>query len=367
MKQVLIIGGGFFGMYLADHLARKGHSVRLVEKDTDFMQRASLTNQARVHNGYHYPRSMLTAMRSQMSFPRFCEEFRECIDNSFEKYYLVGKVLGKVTARQFEQFCRRIGAPCEPAPTRITALLNSSLVEAAFETIEYAFDSVKLKQLMGARLADAHVAVQFGIAAERVEVDGKNHLVAVLSNGDRIGGLDHIFNCSYSMINSMNLHSGLPIIPLKHELTEMALTEVPESLRNCGITVMCGPFFSVMPFPSRGLHSFSHVRYTPHHEWYDRSGAAYVDAHRHAAASPHRSAWAAMIRDAARYIPALENSRRVDSMWEVKTVLPRSESDDSRPILFRPNHGLTGYHCVMGGKIDNVYDAASEIDRLALV
>ena len=30
--------------------------------DADLMQRASYANQARVHNGYHYPRSLLTAL-----------------------------------------------------------------------------------------------------------------------------------------------------------------------------------------------------------------------------------------------------------------------------------------------------------------
>jgi hypothetical protein len=74
-----------------------------------------------------------------------------------------------------------------------------------------------------------------------------------------------------------------------------------------------------------------------------------------------------MWRDAARYIPILEETRYLESIWEVKTVLPRSETDDSRPILFRPNHGVKGYHCIMGGKIDNVYDAVSEIDNLGLV
>ena len=53
------IGGGFFGMYLSVYFARKGHEVILSEKENDFMQRASYVNQARVHNGYHYPRSIL--------------------------------------------------------------------------------------------------------------------------------------------------------------------------------------------------------------------------------------------------------------------------------------------------------------------
>jgi hypothetical protein len=74
-----------------------------------------------------------------------------------------------------------------------------------------------------------------------------------------------------------------------------------------------------------------------------------------------------MRRDAARYLPILYEMKYIDSIWEVKTILPRSESDDSRPILFRPDYGLIGYHCIMGGKIDNIYDAISEIDRLGLV
>jgi hypothetical protein len=53
----------------------------------------------------------------------------------------------------------------------------------------------------------------------------------------------------------------------------MALVEVPEPVRGLGITVMCGPFFSVMPFPPRGLHTLSHVRYTPHEAWSDAAGA----------------------------------------------------------------------------------------------
>ena len=58
MDRIVIIGGGFFGMYIAEYFARQGKKVLLCEKEADFMQRASYANQARVHNGYHYPRSI---------------------------------------------------------------------------------------------------------------------------------------------------------------------------------------------------------------------------------------------------------------------------------------------------------------------
>ena len=50
--------------------------------------------------------------------------------------------------------------------------------------------------------------------------------------------------------------------------------------------------------------------------------------------------------------------------FEVKTVLPQSEHDDSRPILFKRCGELPGLVSVMGGKIDNVYDLPRELDGL---
>ena len=368
--DVIIIGGGFFGMYIAEFFATRGKMVLLCEKDSDFMQRASYVNQARVHNGYHYPRSILTALRSRISFPRFCEEFAGCIDSSFEKYYMVGKLLSKVTAKQFEIFCHRIGAICEPAPNKITRLVNPELIEAVFKTVEYAFDSIKLKNIMLERLEASRVNTLFNATIKRINTKGNGLEVEVAIGGQEEGTefftAQHVFNCTYSMINYTLTESGLEPIPLKHELAEICLVEVPDEIKDIGITVMCGPFFSVMPFPPLGLHSFSHVRYTPHYEWYDGPGKPYVNAHRHLDSVEKKSAWRAMQLDAKRYMPVLSQCNYEKSIWEIKTVLPRSETDDSRPILFRPNYGIDGFHCVMGGKIDNIYDVIAEIESLGM-
>lgn len=371
MRRVLIIGGGFFGMFIAEHLAAQGHDVSLMERDSEFMQRASYVNQARVHNGYHYPRSVLTALRSRVSFPRFVREFNGCIDSSFEKYYMVGKLLGKVTAKQFHQFCERIGASCEPAASKITRLVNPDLIEAVYVAEESAFDASRLLLIMKDRLVGRRVKCMMSTEVRKVELrDGRLAVTACHSDGpvEVIDGFDHVFNCTYSMINNLTRGSGLETIPLKHELAEICLVDVPDVIKNYGITVMCGPFFSCMPFPARASHSFTHVRYTPHFDWHDtaseRTGLTSYQRMSHA---DRRSAWGAMWRDAARYMPVLSEARYKESLWEVKTVLPRSESDDSRPILFRTNHGLRGFHCIMGGKIDNVYDAVAQIDKLDLL
>ncbi|MDH5712100.1 MAG: FAD-binding oxidoreductase [Gammaproteobacteria bacterium] len=364
--DVIVIGGGFFGMYIAEHFSKQGSRVILLEKDQDFMQRASFVNQARVHNGYHYPRSILTALRSSKSFPRFVHEFKDCIDDSFEKYYMIGKLLSNVTARQFALFCNRIGLPCDPATSKITSLVNPQLIDAVFSTTEYAFDAVKLKQAMLNRLELAGVDCRLGIAATRVQRHNAELIVESFDaslQADIVFSAKQVLNCSYSMTNNILANSDIDRISLKHELTEMCLIEVPDELKHVGITVMCGPFFSVMPFPSAGLHSLSHVRYTPHFQWYDSKETPYLNAHDYFENISKKSNWRKMILDASRYLPILNDSNFIKSIWEVKTILPHSESDDSRPILFKPNYGLPGLHTVMGGKIDNVYDIVHEIDK----
>lgn len=69
-----------------------------------------------------------------------------------------------------------------------------------------------------------------------------------------------------------------------------------------------------------------------------------------------------MIRDVGRYIPSVLGARHVDSLFEVKTVLTKSENDDGRPILFEKHLELPGCYSVLGGKIDNIYDVLEKLD-----
>ena len=60
----IIIGAGLYGLYGARASAAKGMRVLVLEYDNQAFSRATYINQARVHMGYHYPRSLSTAMKS---------------------------------------------------------------------------------------------------------------------------------------------------------------------------------------------------------------------------------------------------------------------------------------------------------------
>jgi glycine/D-amino acid oxidase-like deaminating enzyme len=362
--DAVVIGGGFFGCILALFLKSRGGDVLVVEREADLLRRASYANQARVHNGFHYPRSLLTALRSRVNFPRFAAEFRDCVDDSFVKYYGVARNLSKVSARQYRLFMERIGAPIRPAPPQVQRLFNPDMIEAVFEVVEYAFDADRLRARMRASLEEAGVEVALAASAATVgPAAGDGRVTLTVQNGSAAPRpLDAalVLNCTYGHLNQLLRDSGLPLLDLKHEITEMALVEVPPPLKGLGVTTMCGPFFSTMPFPARGLHSLSHVRYTPHGSWRDTVNG-YRDAYRTLDDYPKVSRFSHMVHDARRYLPALAEARYVESIWEIKTTLPTSEMNDGRPILFHPQPGLPQLVHVMGGKIDNIYDIEEEL------
>lgn len=363
MRDALVIGGGLYGATIAAYLvARRGfRQVTLIEREAQLLSRASFHNQARVHNGYHYPRSYTTAYRSRVNFPRFVAGFGATVRSDFTALYAIARRDSKITARQFQRFCREIGAAIEPAPPSLAGLFDPRLVEEAFLVEEHVFDAARMREQALAELQVLGVEILAGSRVTRLSAqDG-----GIAAGYADASGAEHeihgrfVFNCTYSGVNQIGGEFHGIRASLKHEIAEMALIEVPHGLRGLAVTVMDGPFFSMMPFPARGLCTLSHVRYTPHRQWLDSPG---IDPYEALDSYDRRTRVDRMIRDASRYLPALSGARYVDSLFEVKTVLVKNETDDGRPILFERHDKLRGCYTVLGGKIDNIFDVLERLD-----
>jgi glycine/D-amino acid oxidase-like deaminating enzyme len=336
----------------------------LLEREPVLLGRASLVNQARVHNGYHYPRSILTSVRSRQNYDRFRADYADCVYDRFEHYYAIARNDSKTTAAQFLQFCKRVNAPAAAAPDHVRRLFDSARIEDVFLVEECAFDAVKLRNRLSMDLNHEGIEVLTRAEARRVSNLGKA-LVVEWTHGEESANATagRVYNCTYSGINAILATSSASVIPLKRELTEMALVEPPEELRGVGVTVMDGPFFSMMPYPSRpGLCTLSHVRYTPHCAWFDATGVPPLDGAE--LRDSYQTRFPHMVRDAARFLPPIARAQYVESLFEIKAIMPRSEQDDSRPILFRESPEMPGLITVLGAKIDSVYDVEAELSRV---
>lgn len=363
--DAVIIGGGFYGSSIAIYLVkRRGlRRVILLEQEPELMVRASSNNQARVHNGYHYPRSFTTAFRSRVNAPLFVRDWPEAIKQNFTSVYAIARRNSKVTAKQFERFFHEISAKISSAEPSLVRLFEPRLIENVFLVEEYAFDSRLLAKWALKELQDAGVEVHYSSRATMISrsVADKSLTVEVKSKSGVTSSVTsrYVFNCTYSGLNQFSGDFPATQTVLKHELTEMALMQVPDVLKNVGVTVMDGPFFSMIPFPARGLHTLSHVRYTPHFSWEDKNG---IDPYKKLDEYDCASRVDRMVRDMGRYLPAALEAKYVDSLFEIKTVLVKNEGDDGRPILFEKHAELPGCYSVLGGKIDNIYDVLEKIN-----
>lgn len=360
-EQAVVVGGGFFGVALALHLARRREvRVTLLEAGDQLLNRSSRVNQARVHHGYHYPRSYLTAYRSRQSFPRFVQDYPDAIRRDFRSLYAIARHGSRVSAAGFLRFCRDIGAPISPAGADLTCLFDRKRTEAVFLTEEYTFDASVLRTQAQAELQQAGVQVRLNTTARNVTRQGPRLSIDLTTLGrpnTEPLPADTVINVTYSALNALQPEGQH--IALKHELAEIALIRMPQALAGLGVTVMDGPFFSALPYPTRELHSLTHVRYTPHQRW-EHGQTPPADI----LEQPRTSLAEHMKRDAARFLPAIEDAQTIDSLYEIKTVLASTEHDDARPILWRSDPQRPGYHAVLGAKLDNVYDLLDTLDRL---
>jgi glycine/D-amino acid oxidase-like deaminating enzyme len=339
VADAIVIGGGFYGCETALELKRLGFErIILVEREAGLLRRASFVNQARVHNGYHYPRAYVTAFKSRKNFEAFVDEYAEAVMHNMEMYYAIARG-SRVSADQFEAFCQTIGAYCKPAHRDIEHLFEPGAVERVFSVRELAFDTVKLASRLRAKLQSFGINLNFNSEARVASLDDTGVDVEISGRRTRA---KYVFNCTYAGLERVGI--GLKT-RIKKELTEMVLISPPPQIRGRGFTVMDGPFFSTMPFPASGLHTLSHVRYTPHESTFEAEGPR-----------PVRSNGLAMLRDAARYMPCLLNARIEETLFELKAILITNEHDDARPILVERTEDNDRVFSILGGKIDNVYE-----------
>lgn len=337
--DAVVIGGGFYGCETALELKRLGlERVIVAEREVGILRRASFVNQARVHNGYHYPRAPATALRSRRNFERFVTDYAGEVMHGLEKYYAIARG-SRVSADQFEAFCQRIGAAIRPASHDVERLFSPGVIERVFKVRELAFDAGKLADRLRNELKAAAVDLRLGAPARVSSCDDQGVDVEVGGAAERAR---YVFNCTYSELPFVGVEVRTAI---KRELAEMALIAPPPQLRGRGFTIMDGPFFSVMPFPPTALHTLSHVRYTPHEA-----------AQQESRLRPVKSNALAMVRDASRYMPCLSYAEVRDSLFEIKAVLSQTEDSDARPILVERNNEEGRIFSILGAKIDNIYE-----------
>lgn len=363
--DIIIIGAGLYGLYSALYVAKKQKRVLVIECDNAPFKRATYINQARVHQGYHYPRSLSTAEKSAGYFERFNADYSFCINKEFEQIYATSEQFSWTNGEQFKSFCKAAGIPCEELNP--DSYFRHGMCDGAFKTREYTYDAKILKNYLLSELEKySDVEIKYGIRIRKIDRTQNTYVIYTEDGISFESGF--ILNATYAGTNQIHEFVGFDKFKIKYELCEIILCDVNNKLRNYGFTVMDGPFFSIMPFGKTGLHSLTAVTFTPHTTSYDSvptlpcqeksekyCTSSYLGNCNDCPAKP-TSAYPYMANLARKYLLDDFQFQYNSSLFSMKPILMSSEIDDSRPTVVRKFSENPTFVSVLSGKINTVYD-----------
>ncbi|MBQ2802367.1 MAG: FAD-dependent oxidoreductase [Lachnospiraceae bacterium] len=370
MTDKIMIGAGLYGLYSALFCAKRGQSVALLEIEEAPFTRATYINQARVHMGYHYPRSLSTALKSAGYFKRFVEDYSFCIHSAFKQIYATSSHFSWTDAKEFKMFCKAADIPCLELP--VEQYFKEGQCDGAFLTEEYTYDAHILRDyLMGELKNYPNVKLYFKREITRIIKKSTCYEVYAMHEGkEECYQAPFVLNATYASVNQVlkKVEGVTPeLFKLKYELCEIILCQASDKIRDIGFTVMDGPFFSIMPFGKTGYHSLTSVTFTPHKTSYDitpkfncvnENGYCTQSFLGNCDFCPRRpeSAWEYMSALARKYMNDEYEFSYEKSLFSMKPILKASEIDDSRPTVIRSLSEEPTFISVLSGKINTVYD-----------
>ena len=363
----IIIGAGLYGLYSALFCSKMcKQRVLVLECDSAPFKRATYMNQARVHEGYHYPRSISTAKKSAGYFERFNRDYDFCINREFDQIYATSSRYSWTDGKQFKDFCDAADIPCEEIHS--DNFFKSGMCDGAFRTREYTYDAGILRDYFLTELEKqgSNAVIKYGVKITRIEKTQDSYII--YTDDDKSYESDFTLNATYAGTNQILDMLGFEKFEIKYELCEIILCDVSDSLKKIGITVMDGPFFSIMPFGKTGFHSLTSVTFTPHTTSYDSVPTFYCQEKSEGFCSTFRlgncndclakpkTAFPYMSGLARKYMLDEYGFRYHSSLFSMKPILMSSEIDDSRPTVIKKYSENPTFVGVLSGKINTVYD-----------
>lgn len=362
----IILGAGLYGLYSALFCCERGQNILVLECDPAPFQRATYVNQARVHQGYHYPRSISTAMKTAGYFERFNRDYDFCINREFDQIYATSCMYSWSDGKQFKDFCKAAGIPCEELFAE--TYFKPGMCDGVFRTREYTYDAMKLKEYFLEKLQAYEKSVRFVYGARITKIERTDDAYVIRQENGNSYQSGYVLNATYAGTNQILKMAGLEKFGIKYELCEIILCDVNDNLKNIGFTVMDGPFFSIMPFGKTGCHSLTSVTFTPHTTCYDElptfpcqdKSEGYCSKERlgncNTCPAKPKTAFPYMSNLARKYMLDEYGFTYKQSLYSMKPILMSSEIDDSRPTVIRKYTSGPTFVGVLSGKINTVYD-----------
>lgn len=228
--RIKIIGAGWYGCHLTVALLRDGHDVELHESSDHIFAGASGGNPARLHKGFHYPRSRLTRAACQEHADMFEAEYGHLTHSVPINIYAIAANESLLDFGTYTQVLR--------GEVEFVTILNPS---------EFGLQNVEGAILTGER----HIVIEKAQAHFENVIAGNIHYNSrsAIDSADA----EMVIDCSFCANDAENIDRFEPCV-----------TALLEGSTDRAVTIMDGGFPSLFAWnEDRGLSSLTSAKFTP--------------------------------------------------------------------------------------------------------
>jgi len=355
-SNVAIVGCGIFGAMTAIRLAESGIGVTIFDSNARPLQGASLNNQNRLHLGYHYPRDDETASQCIRGFDEFRSEFSDCILDNFDNAYFIATEGSLTSPDEYLRFCRKHQLDFkEIDPNLFNPIVKN--VDLGITTNEVVYDSVILEKLITKKFQSLKINPRFN--SEITNISKKGDIFSLEINKKIQDNYDAVVNCTYANLNQLKFQIGQETKNFQYEYT---IVPIVDWFRPpVGITIMDGPFMTVLPFGKSKNFLLYHVEHTVIErkiatqmplEWRckETSPSTYTDKNK---------VFKDILESFSEFVPAVKDSNLKGFLETTRVVQAYKEKTDARPsIIDRIDDGFLS---VFTAKIDHCMWVSKQI------
>jgi hypothetical protein len=256
--KIGIVGAGIFGCLIGLELASRDHEVTLFESESQILNKASRVNQARLHTGMHYPRDLETAQEALQSYEIFKTMFPESI-KELDQYYAIAKLESKTTPEEFLNFADILGIEFKEVNPNI--FFKERIVDLLLKVPESTFDYESIRQNIYERISkQKNLLLKLNCEIESLKCGDTNQ--TLITENEKYEKFDRVVFSTYAMSRKHFKNLELKDLQIEYQVCQVIIGETAK-LINTGITIMDGPFWSIMPYGHSRFHSLTNVKFTP--------------------------------------------------------------------------------------------------------
>ena len=177
-KNILIVGAGIHGCFLAKYLSNNNLNIYLIEKNKDICLGASNATHNRANRGFHYPRSKQTTYECKVAYQYFENNYNSFL-KKFQSYYCIEKK-SKTSFKKYIDFFKKNNLKFEII--KDSKYLKKDNLEGIIRAEEGCYNHDKIKKMLKKKLLNKKINVIYNFDVKKIFFRNENVNLISTSN-----------------------------------------------------------------------------------------------------------------------------------------------------------------------------------------